>query len=336
MQRFARSSAICLVLLSAMACNKAKLSGDTKSRETKPTTTQNAEQIPATTPTNNTNAIDSTNATIPKKNITLQVTTPVDSVKAGGDKVQATATIKDSSDVPSVTWSVKVPDGYSDAGSIDSNGLYTPPSSVAKETPVTITATLKTDPSVSASKTITVIPKDQIFSRCDGKTANFPIFAKVYSVPANTAHIPNYSNPAEATYVTKVCMENYAVEPRNFSAGFPDVPNLFEWFSLQTSTTLIVPQDGSYTFELNSDDGARLSIDGKEIIDNDGQHQAFGSDPQDSQTTGKKEVTVTLSKGDHALALNYFQGPRYRIALTLRWKTPTNSSYTYVPRTSFK
>ncbi|RZA24344.1 MAG: hypothetical protein EOP10_10190 [Proteobacteria bacterium] len=155
-------------------------------------------------------------------------------------------------------------------------------------------------------------------------------------MPSTVKHLPDYSNAAEATYRTTVCMENYAVEPRSFSDGFPKVKDLYEYFSLQTTTTLIVAADGDYTFQLNSDDGSRLYIDGREVINNDGEHQAFGPGPDDSQVVGLKEVVINLKKGEHPLALNYFQGPRYRIALMLKWKLPGASDFVYVPRESFK
>ncbi|RYZ69507.1 MAG: hypothetical protein EOP09_07565 [Proteobacteria bacterium] len=155
-------------------------------------------------------------------------------------------------------------------------------------------------------------------------------------MPSSVKRLPDYNNPAESTYRTTVCMENYAVEPRSFSDGFPKVKDLYEYFSLQTTTTLIVPADGDYTFQLNSDDGSRLYIDGREVIDNDGEHQAYGPGPDDSLVVGLKEVVINLRKGEHPLALNYFQGPRFRIALMLKWKLPGSSDFVYVPRESFK
>lgn len=57
-----------------------------------------------------------------------------------------------------------------------------------------------------------------------------------------------------------------------------------------------VPKRGNYTFYLNSDDGSKLLIDGKELIDNDGTH-------------GERVIkgTVELKKGTHKMELQYFQ-----------------------------
>jgi hypothetical protein len=67
---------------------------------------------------------------------------------------------------------------------------------------------------------------------------------------------------------------------------------------------------GEYGFRISSDDGAKLVIDGKLIIDNDGQHPP-------KEASGK----VQLGAGDHDMVLEYFQGPRYQINLQL-WVTP--------------
>jgi len=56
-----------------------------------------------------------------------------------------------------------------------------------------------------------------------------------------------------------------------------------------------IEQDGKQTFVLNSDDGSRLLIDGKEVINNDGLHGPGGK-------TGE----ATLTKGAHAIVVEYF------------------------------
>lgn len=54
---------------------------------------------------------------------------------------------------------------------------------------------------------------------------------------------------------------------------------------------------GDYTFTLSSDDGSRLLIDGKKIVDNDGIHP-----PQ------TRSGTVGLTKGIHNIVVEFFQG----------------------------
>jgi mono/diheme cytochrome c family protein len=54
---------------------------------------------------------------------------------------------------------------------------------------------------------------------------------------------------------------------------------------------------GAYTFHVASDDGSRLSIDGKTVVDNDGVH-----------ATQSKSGTVELTKGVHKVVVDFFQG----------------------------
>src|SRR5262249_2769400 len=59
---------------------------------------------------------------------------------------------------------------------------------------------------------------------------------------------------------------------------------------------LKIPQDGEYRFWLNSDDGSRLWLDGKLIVDNDGVHA-----PKTVIAPAK------LTKGMHQLQVGFFQ-----------------------------
>jgi hypothetical protein len=235
--------------------------------------------------------------------------------------MQATAKLSGQTSPANVTWSVRS-SGAQSAGTISETGLYTAPATGGGYD-IIISAALIDDPSITASVTIKLIANEQIFVGCQQGSTFFPITADVYQLPVNTTKLPDFSTLG--TRLTKVCMDQYNVAPRDWSTGFPGVTNLFEWFALRTTTNIVVPMDGSYSFKLNSDDGAKLYIDGKLVIDNDGQHAPTA-----------KEATITLTAGQHALGIDYFQGPRYQIALELYWKTPGASSYVYVPKASFK
>ncbi len=67
-------------------------------------------------------------------------------------------------------------------------------------------------------------------------------------------------------------------------------------FALEFSGFINIPEDGIYRFTTTSDDGSRLLIDGKRIVDNDGVH---GFIPASGQ--------VGLRKGPHSLEVNYFE-----------------------------
>ncbi|MDA1276051.1 MAG: PA14 domain-containing protein [Verrucomicrobia bacterium] len=66
-------------------------------------------------------------------------------------------------------------------------------------------------------------------------------------------------------------------------------------YAIRYSGLLTVPTGGAYTFRLVSDDGSRLWIDEKLIVDNDGVHGA-------QNRTGGTE----LSAGDHSIEIAYF------------------------------
>lgn len=68
---------------------------------------------------------------------------------------------------------------------------------------------------------------------------------------------------------------------------------------------------GAYSFRILSDDGTRLYVDGKPVVDNDGVHKARS-----------QQGVVQLSPGSHQLTLDYFQGPRYAIALQVYVTAP--------------
>jgi hypothetical protein len=67
-------------------------------------------------------------------------------------------------------------------------------------------------------------------------------------------------------------------------------------FSIRWDGRLHIPEPGEYTFYLTSDDGSRLLIDGRQVIDNWGTH---------SELT--KEAVVNLDKGDHPIRVEYFE-----------------------------
>jgi len=61
--------------------------------------------------------------------------------------------------------------------------------------------------------------------------------------------------------------------------------------------TIKAPKDGEYIFALASDDGSRISVDGKKVVETDGIH------PSSEIHEGR----VRLKQGDHSFRLEYFQ-----------------------------
>ena len=84
-----------------------------------------------------------------------------------------------------------------------------------------------------------------------------------------------------------------------------------EAFGFVYEGTLIVPEDGKYKFYLDSDDGSRLTINGKTLITYDGIHGM-----------GKiQNATVELKKGRAPIKLEYFQNVS-GFGLYVAWSGP--------------
>ncbi|MFI7385530.1 family 16 glycoside hydrolase [Streptomyces sp. NPDC049813] len=90
-------------------------------------------------------------------------------------------------------------------------------------------------------------------------------------------------------------------------------------FSAQASGYLVIPSDGTYSFRLTSDDGSRLTIDDREVIDHDGLH---GAEPKDG--------AVQLTAGSHPFRVDYFEATGGQ-QLTLAWKPPGAADFGVVP-----
>ncbi len=93
-------------------------------------------------------------------------------------------------------------------------------------------------------------------------------------------------------------------------------------FAFSFLATLIVPQDGTYTFYTTSDDGSKLYINEQQVVDNDGLH---GSRERNGQ--------ITLTAGNHALRVSYFNGTGGK-RLQVRWKGP-GFGRRYIPTSAY-
>jgi alpha-L-fucosidase len=91
------------------------------------------------------------------------------------------------------------------------------------------------------------------------------------------------------------------------------VPNA-DGFGIVYSGYILLPEDGRYDFALRSDDGSRLSINGFEIVDNDGCH-GVGS---------PKTGHLYARKGFHAIEIEYFENHGGQ-DLDVHYKVPSAS-----------
>jgi azurin len=82
-------------------------------------------------------------------------------------------------------------------------------------------------------------------------------------------------------------------------------------FGLVYTGKFTVPKEGEHTFYLSSDDGSRILINGKKVVEYDGIHPAGDI----------KSKSIKLSKGEHVFKLEYFQAGG-GIELFAAWKGP--------------
>ena len=113
--------------------------------------------------------------------------------------------------------------------------------------------------------------------------------------------LPDFDS-LKAETVAKLDPPFFDISPatREFSFGF-----VYTGF-------LKVPADGEYAFQLDSDDGSRLTVDGNALILHDGIHG----------TGQPKNAKITLKKGRVPIRLDYFQGPTGAKELLVHWSGP--------------
>jgi len=93
---------------------------------------------------------------------------------------------------------------------------------------------------------------------------------EIYLLEPWTPVLPNFKKlkPVGAVYTQQL-----NIAPRNFTEGFPGITDRFEWFAIDYNGHFWIEKPGKYRFLVASDDGSKLFIDGKLLIDNDGMHE---------------------------------------------------------------
>ncbi len=258
----------------------------------------------------------------PMDKASLNLILPSHEIRSGKKMLQ-TVVMLENADAKDVTWKIESAVA-GDYGTIDNKGLYLSPDSLDQEVAIVITASLKSDGSVTDSETLRLIPSDSIFIGCSKGSEVFPIQADVYRLPRDTQKLPDFKAIANDKLST-VCMDQYNVAERSFTDGFPGVEDLYEWFALHTTGKILIQNEGNYRFRMKSDDGSKLWIDGSLVVDHDGLHSPTA-----------KEGSITLKPGLYDFVLDYYQGPADRIALELFWQVPGASEFTLVPTEAFQ
>jgi hypothetical protein len=135
----------------------------------------------------------------------------------------------------------------------------------------------------------------------------------VYELPTYAASLHDLG---ELDPVASIFTNTLDVPSQNITlmGGIPGVTHSSLWFGIDYYGKFYVTKPGDYLFELQSDDGSRLEIDNRLLIDLDGVHPAIA-----------RTARTTLLTGWHSIHVPYFQGPPTGLALVLRIQPPGES-----------
>jgi cytochrome c len=99
---------------------------------------------------------------------------------------------------------------------------------------------------------------------------------------------------------------------------------LKERFYVQITGWLKIEKPGLYLFRLGSDDGARLSLRGEMVVDNDGLHSGE-----------YKEGSLDLVRASQPLRIEMFENEADQ-ALRLQWKKPGDKDWSFIPDENYE
>lgn len=201
-----------------------------------------------------------------------------------------------------------------------STAVYKAPAKIPTNARIIATARPLAAETLPAFCEVNLVADEEIGIPDDGEIVG--VVGNVYKVPVNAQKLPDLD---KMTPVSNVVVPNIDVPDRDFMAGFPGVKDLVEWFAIKFRSRLIVAADTQCTFKVASDDGANLYLDGAKVLDNDGVHPV----------QSKQSNTLNLAKGEHDIRVDWYQGPRVRIALQLFWKCGNDAAFTIVPPSAF-
>ncbi len=187
------------------------------------------------------------------------------------------------------------------------------------------------------------VPSAELFGQLDqgqrglvGKVydlSDYPVAHPKWSVEPQTK-LANFHLADRIPLENDIVVANLDIPERKFESGFPNAAELIEWFAIRFEGRLnILNNDGRgnvHQFALVADDGSRLYIDDQLIIDHDKLQRSVDADGKEIL----KEGGLSLAPGSHRIVVEYFQGPRYHIALRLLWKRPLDAKYLPIPAES--
>lgn len=109
-----------------------------------------------------------------------------------------------------------------------------------------------------------------------------------------------------------------------YQIGFEGINKRHEAFAVRYNGVIEIETKNEYTFYLNSNDGSRLFIDGKLVVDNGGSHGLE-----------ERQGDVILDKGRHSIEIHYFDSGGSQ-ALEFSYKGPGIPKQLFPPEKLFK
>ncbi|KAA0217254.1 MAG: hypothetical protein DYG94_01550 [Leptolyngbya sp. PLA3] len=135
----------------------------------------------------------------------------------------------------------------------------------------------------------------------------------------NVSHAQKLGQIDWTGYTTTTLERNVAWEITNepFYAGGPT-----DFFALRALATITIADSGTWTFEVGSDAGARLYIDGQLVVSDDANH-----------SFRFRSGSITLEEGEHEFELHYLERD-YSQGLVTTWRGPGDAYAEVIPRSA--
>lgn len=134
--------------------------------------------------------------------------------------------------------------------------------------------------------------------------------ATYYTLSSSVSSMPDFSlaSPIASGIAKTISF------PSSVSAWSGAPIDLVDLFAARFDGYILIRSPGVYTFYLNSDDGSKLYIDGKLLIDNDGSH-----------SMKKLQASIPLSEGLHSILVEYYENGG-NAGLELTWRKPNGTT----------
>ena len=145
----------------------------------------------------------------------------------------------------------------------------------------------------------------------------------LYTVPTSTQSYATATTNSSNFIATWIYTGDFNVPNENVSVGMPVLPTNLQasyqtWYVFSCKGFYIEPTAGQHNWSINSDDGSIVSLDGTEVLKNDGLHSA---------TT--VSTLVDVQDGVHTFELDYFGGPPSNQALQFSVDASTETAVNF-------